>query len=144
MCRAGLLAEALGHDRLRVDTARDRVPVLAVAREDPVIRLERRDAADDGGLLADVEVAVAADLGFGVLLLGAFLEPPDQLHLAVQGEQAVAIRLVQLNRFRVDRSGGWWSGGRGFDRGPHLLLSILHLRRLLGGTGGSRELSVCG
>src|SRR5205814_6041154 len=39
---------------------RDRVAVLAVAREDVVVRLQRQDASDDGGLLADVEVAVAA------------------------------------------------------------------------------------
>src|SRR5439155_18875752 len=124
---AGLLAEELGHYRLGIHTTRDRVAVLAVAREDPVVRFEREDAADDRGLLADVEVAVPADLRLRVLLLRALLEAADELHLAVHAEQKLAIVLGQLEDFGVDRAGrGGWGGG--LDGGRHLLSSILHVR----------------
>src|SRR5258708_33648371 len=100
------------------------MPVLAVAGEDVVVGLERGEAADSLRLLADVQVAVAADLRFGVLLLSAFFEAPDQLHLAVEAEQEVAIVLLQLQRLRRNGGGGW---GSGLDRGCHLLHSILLL-----------------
>src|SRR5258708_811393 len=99
------------------------MPVLAVAGEDVVVRLERGEAADDRRLLADVQVAVAADLRFGVLLLSAFFKAPDQLHLAMEAEQEVAVLLLEVERLRRDRRGGW----RGLDRGCHLLHSILLL-----------------
>src|SRR5258708_19961065 len=100
------------------------MPVLAVAGEDVVVGLERGEAADSLRLLADVQVAVAADLRFGVLLLSAFFEAPDQLHLAVEAEQEVAVLLLQLQRLRRNGGGGW---GSGLDRGCHLLPSILLL-----------------
>src|SRR5207253_10115484 len=110
-----------------------RVAVLAVAGKAPVVGLQRLDAPDDRRLLADVEVAVAADLRLGVLLLGALLESPDELHLAVQREEAIAIVLGDLDRFRVDRT-----RGRRLDGRCHLLLSILHVCRGLLPTRGGR------
>src|SRR5205807_6764218 len=133
-----LLAEQLRHNRLRVHASRDGVAVLAVAREDPVVGLQGEDAADDGRLFADVEVAVAADLRFRVLLLRALFEATDQLHLAVQPEQEVAIVLGQLERLRVDRawSGGW---GGGLDGGDYVLLPILQVFHLPTRWGGGAE-----
>src|SRR5690606_13655509 len=67
--------------------------------------------AHDGGFLAEVEVAVAADLGLGVSPCGPFLEPPDQQHLAVIGQQLfpvlgrTALRaLARTTRGRHSRS----------------------------------------
>src|SRR5260370_39464000 len=102
------------------------MPVLAVAGEDVVVGLERGEAADARRLLAEVQVAVAADLRFGVLLLSAFFKAPDQLHLAVEAEQEVAVLLLEVERLGRDRRGGW----RGLDRGCHLLHSILLLESI--------------
>ena len=123
--RACLLSEQLGHDRFGVDAARDRVPVFAVAGEDVVRQLERNDAADHRRLFADVEVTVAADLRLRVLLLGALLEAPDELHLTVQAEEEVAIVLCELEALGRDLGGAWGSGWRLY-RGDHLLLTILN------------------
>ena len=62
----------------------ERRAVVAVAREQVVAVAELVDRADVRGLLADAEVAVAADAGARVLLLGALLEAPHQVHRAVQ------------------------------------------------------------
>ena len=134
---SSFLAEQLGHHCFGIDAPSDRVPVLAVAGEDVVVLLQRENASHDSGLLADVEVAVAADLGLRVLLLGALLEAADELHLPVQAEQEVAILLLELERLRGDRAGcGGWGGG--FDRGCHFLLSILLDVRGLGRRGRRR------
>jgi len=121
--RAGLLSEQLGHDSLGVDAARDGVPMLPIAGEDVVGQLEGQDRSHDRRLLADVEVAVPADLGLGVLLLGALLETPDQLHRSVDPEQEVAVLLLELELLRRDRRGGWGCGG--FDWCDHLPLTIV-------------------
>ena len=77
---AGLLAEQLAHDGGRRAADGQRGAVVAVAREQAVALLEGVDRADGRGLLADRKVAVAADPGPGVLLLGALLETADQGH----------------------------------------------------------------
>jgi hypothetical protein len=79
---AGRLAEQLGHHAGRLGADRQRRAVVAVAREQVVGLAERLDGADVGRLLADREVAVAADPGPRVLLLRALLEAADQHHLA--------------------------------------------------------------
>ena len=86
MCDAGLLAEQLGHHRGRVGAARQRHAVVAVAGEHVVVGVGGGQRPDHGGLLADRQVQVAADLGAGVLLLGALLEDADEQHLLVQRE----------------------------------------------------------
>ena len=87
------LAEQLGHDAVRLGPHGQGRAVVAIAREHVVARLERIDGADVGRLLADGEMAVAADARAGVLLLRALLEAADQQHLAQQA----------LRRRRVDR-----------------------------------------
>ena len=77
----------LGHDTLRVHAAGQHVPVIAVGRHALVAGLRRRLEADDDRLLADVEVAEAADHAHPVELPGLLLEPADQQHLAVEPEQ---------------------------------------------------------
>src|SRR5207253_9288393 len=57
----GLLAEQLGHDPPGLQAAGQRVAVLAVVGEQVVARLQGGHQADDGGLLAEVEMAVAAE-----------------------------------------------------------------------------------
>src|SRR6266568_2067651 len=108
--------------------------VLAIAGEDVVVLLQRENAADDGRFFADVEMTVAADLGLRVLLLGALLKPPDELHLAMQAEEEVFVVPGQLEHLGRDRA---WHGrwGRGFHRGSHLLLLIIYLPTCRGGGG---------
>ena len=79
---AGRLAEQLGHDAVRLGADGQRRAVVAVAREHVVAGLHRVDGADVGRLLADREMAVAADARAGVLLLRPLLEAADQQHLA--------------------------------------------------------------
>src|SRR5260370_6290252 len=62
-------------------------------------------------------MAVAADFGLRVLLLGALLEAPDQLHGAVDPQQKVAVLLLQLKLLRRNRLGGR-SGGLAFTVAP--------------------------
>ena len=71
--------------------ARDDVAVLAVVGKHIVIRRQRRHQADDRRLFAQVEVAVAADLGFGVHLAGALFEDAQQQHLMV-----VVLELIRI------------------------------------------------
>src|SRR5437879_9241488 len=107
--------------------------MLAVAGEDVVVGLPREDAADDRSLLADVEVAVAADLGLRVLLLRPLLEAADELHHAVDPEQEIAVLLLKLELLGCDRFGD--RCGRWLDRCDHLLLTIVQRRSGRGGGG---------
>ena len=61
--------------------------VVAVAGDDAVAGLQRVLDADGHRLLADVEVAEAADQAHAVELAGLLLEAADQQHLAVVAEQ---------------------------------------------------------
>ncbi len=60
--------------------------VVAIAGDDRVALLQRHLHADHHGLLADVEVAEAADQAHAVHLAGLLLEAADQQHVAVGGE----------------------------------------------------------
>ena len=100
---AGVLAEELRHHRRRRAPDRERRRVVAVAREERVALLERVDRADGGGLLADREMAVAADARTGVLLLGPLLEPADECHLPEEAHRVRAVvqhRRLGYGRFR--------------------------------------------
>jgi hypothetical protein len=90
---SGGLAEQLRHHRRRRRADGQRGAVVAVAREQVIGGAERLDGTHRGGLLADREMAVAADARAGVLLLRPLLESTDQQHLAQQA----------LGRRRVDR-----------------------------------------
>ena len=85
------LAEELGHDAVRLGADGQRRAVVAIAREHVVAGLERLDRADVGRLLADREMAVAADARAGVLLLRALLEAADQQHLAQQALRSLPV-----------------------------------------------------
>ena len=90
--RAALdLAVHLGHDRAGRDAADQRVPVLAVGRDDRVLRRERLHRADRDRLLADVQVHEPADLRRAVELHTLLLEPADPQHLAQQLEAVLAV-----------------------------------------------------
>ena len=75
--------EELRHHRLRRDPAGEREAVTAVAGDEQVVGLERRDRADRRRLLPGGQMAVAADPGRLVLALRRFLEAADQEHRAV-------------------------------------------------------------
>src|SRR5712692_4705136 len=70
------------HDALWVHAAGQHMAVIAVAGDDLVARLDRQLHADDDGLLADIEVAEAADQAHAVELPGLLLEASDEQHLA--------------------------------------------------------------
>jgi hypothetical protein len=73
-------AEQLGHDRVRVRPAGQRVAVRAVGRDEVVVVAHRAHRPEDRRLLADGQVQESADLGLGVHLPGALLEAPDEQH----------------------------------------------------------------
>src|SRR5699024_7739690 len=86
----------LGHDTFGVHALFDRVPVVAIVREEVVGLAQGRHQTDHRGLLAEVEVAVAADTGLGVGLRGALLEPTDVEHPPVVVEESVLVLLAQV------------------------------------------------
>ena len=71
------------------DAARDRMAVLAVRRDDGVVRAEHLHHADRDRLLAVVEMQEAADLPGAVELRAAVLELADAQHLAQQVQRRV-------------------------------------------------------
>src|SRR5207302_4390810 len=75
---AGLAAEELGHDAVRLDTAGDGVAVLTVVSEQVVIWLHASRQANARGLLTQIEVAVTADLGSLVHLRRLLFEATDE------------------------------------------------------------------
>ena len=81
-CHTRFLAEQLAHDGCRRAPDSERRGVVAIAHEQIVVGFEAIDAADVGRLLADRQMAVAADPRARVLLLGTFFEPSDEQHPA--------------------------------------------------------------
>ena len=94
---AGAAPGQLGHDPARVHVADQHVAVVAVAGDHAVARLQRVLDADRDRLLADIEVAEAADQAHAVELAGLLLEAADQQHLAIVAEQ-LPRRLGPLRR----------------------------------------------
>ena len=93
---AGVSARPAGqlrHHALRVHAAGQHVAVVAVGGDALVAVLGRGFQADDHRLLADVEVAEAADQAHSVKLARLFLEAADQQHLAVESQQFVLGRV---------------------------------------------------
>ena len=87
--RAALeLPVELGHDRVRVRPARERVAVRAVRGGEDVAVLERLADADRDRLLADRDVQEARQLAGAEPLLDLLLEAPDQQHLAEERRAA--------------------------------------------------------
>src|SRR5581483_12181670 len=60
-----------------------------------VVGTGRMQRADGDRLLADVQVQEAADLGLRVRLGGVLLEAADEQHLAVHGQQRLAVEPLQ-------------------------------------------------
>ena len=93
--------------------------VIAVGGDDGVALLGRGLHADHHGLLADVEVAEAADQAHAVELAGLFLEAADQQHVAIVGEDilrrgfAAGLGSAALRGFRHGRPLTGWSGELG-------------------------------
>ena len=97
--RAALeLPVQLGHDRVRVRPARERVPVRAVGRGEDVAVVHRLADADRDRLLADRHVQEPGQLAGAEPLLDLLLEAPDQEHLA----QELAQPLLGQAPFRLD------------------------------------------
>ncbi len=83
-------AGQLCHHALWIHTASQHVPVVAIAGDDLVTRLDRHLHADDDGLLTDVEVAEAADQPHAVELTRLFLETANPQHLLIGVELVLA------------------------------------------------------
>ena len=73
-------AKKFRHAGIRARAAGERVRVIAIGRDQVIIRPGRRDGANDDRFLANVKMAKAADLLRLILLTRAFLETPDQQH----------------------------------------------------------------
>ena len=84
----------LGHDSLGIHAGRQHVAVVAIGGDDRVLVGDRRLHADHHGLLADVEMAEAADQAHAVELAGALLEAADQQHVAIEGLELVGAHTV--------------------------------------------------
>ena len=97
----------LCHHSIRRNALRDRLSMLAVARNDIIVLANRRDGADADCLLTDVQMAEAANLA-QVVRLGAFLfKAPTQKHLPIQLDKRIAVFLenwTSLFGLRIRRS----------------------------------------
>ena len=100
LAEAVLAAVDLGHHRLRVGAARQRIAVAAVGREELVVGAERGHRPDDRRLGAVREMRVTADhtrmLDEGAL--DPLLELPDAEHLLVHPDEPVAVELLHSTR----------------------------------------------
>ena len=70
---------------LRIGAAGEQMAVLAIGGDELVAFARRQPHADDDRLLADIEMAEAADQPHAEQLPGLFLEPADQQHGAING-----------------------------------------------------------
>ena len=82
----------LRHDLPRAHALGQRLDVVAVGRDDVIVVPEGAQRADRHGLLADVEVAEAADLAQRVRLRGLLLETAAQQHDAEHPVQLLLAR----------------------------------------------------
>jgi hypothetical protein len=84
-------AGQLGHDPARIHADRQHVAVVAIGGDHRIAGPERVLDADRDRLLADIEMAEAADQAHAVQLTRLLLETPDQEHVAVIGQQQLAL-----------------------------------------------------
>ena len=85
--------------------------VIAIAGDDLVVALfDALLNADRHGLLADVQVAEAADQAHAVQLARALLEATDQNHFAIEAKQVFLGRRRRIGQFvrRCRLSGFGW------------------------------------
>ncbi len=109
-------AGEFGHHPLGVHADGEHMAVVAIAGDDLIALLKRKLHAGDHRLLADIEVAEAADQTHAVELAGAFLEAPDEHHHFIGAQQPV---LAERRVAGVGGCGGRGGGlGRFCHRGP--------------------------
>ena len=108
---ASAAAGQLRHDALGIHAAGQHVAMIAIAGDDLIARLDRHLHADDYRLLADIEVAEAADQSHAVELSGLLLEPADQQHLAVGGKLLLLAELGNLPPDRPRTLAALWQAG---------------------------------
>src|SRR3954451_7805289 len=97
-------AEQLGHHRVRMSAARNRLAVLAIGGEQVVAVAHRLRRVHHRGLLANAEVEEAADLRLRVHLARALLEAADQHHLREHRLTGVLVRQRVLALRAVSRA----------------------------------------
>ena len=76
-------AGQLGHHALGLHAGGEHMAVIAIGGDDLVALADRQLHASDHRLLADIEVAEAADIAHAVKLPRLLLESADQQHHAV-------------------------------------------------------------
>ena len=89
---AASAARQLRHDAARVHAGRQHMAVVAVGRDHLVAVRQRHLHADDNGLLADVQMAEAADQPHAVELSRLLLEAADQQHVVIGLQEPVLVR----------------------------------------------------
>ena len=104
---AGFFAVQFRHQALRIQSAHDGMPVIAIMRHDVILRAQRMNCAHGDGFLADVEMQEAADFALLIRSARLFFKAPDQRHFVIpllQGRHVYCWRLVHSKRFAVRRS----------------------------------------
>jgi hypothetical protein len=85
------LAKHLGHDGIHRYAAHQRITVLAVGRDDIVLRRQGMQRAHSDRFLADIQVKEAADVAGPVKLCRLFLQAADAQHVGQQGQARILI-----------------------------------------------------
>ena len=122
----GHLAEELGQERARAHPFREGDAVVAVGRDDVVVRPERGDRAHADGLLPDVEVQEAADLSFRVAARALLLHAADEEHLAIELRQVLELRARAQRRGSL-RGALYRHGRRVLGRHRHRTASLARM-----------------
>ena len=94
-------AEKFRHAGIGARAARQRVRMIAISRDDVVVRPRGRDSSNDDRFLSNIEMAKAADFLRLILLTRAFLETPDQQH---QREHLDFVALLRRRHGRISRA----------------------------------------
>ena len=80
--QAGGLAQQLSHHQVRVRPLGQRQTVAAISAKRQVVRLQRRDHTQRGGLLGNIGVGRAAIAALAIKLDGLLVKEPHQPHAA--------------------------------------------------------------
>ena len=100
------------HHALGIHAGGQHVAVVAVAGDDGIALFQGHLHADHHGLLADVEVAEAANQAHAVHLAGLLLEAADQQHVAVGSEFLVLAQIGLVLRLVLRLAGQLARSGR--------------------------------
>src|SRR5579885_88884 len=91
----GFLAKQLSHDHIGRDTTPDGIAMFAIIRVDIIIRLQPCTKADDGGLLAKIEMTVAANTRAIIHFRSFLFKTANKQHMIVIVEQRLLISLCK-------------------------------------------------